>query len=147
MASSNGAGDKSLLEILKSNDRPISEAVEAFTNPINAAIKRGNEDENEKSFWKAWHDVTTIAQQINHSQQERLVDFVNEIRKQRGPLKDDGSKAKLWGKETSWESLPLLGPELRECWNKGKIKSLSLSRLVLNLSQHRKIQKRSTKAG
>jgi hypothetical protein len=116
MASQNGVNKKSFVAILETNDQPISEAVEAFIKPANAALKTGDET----PLWEAWQDLTIIAQQTHHTQQEKLVAFVNEVRKQPGPLKDDGEKVKVWGQETSWESLPLLGPELREYWNRGE---------------------------
>lgn len=138
-----GTSSMNFAAILKSNERPISEAVEEFLNAVNPALVKGDE----ASLEEAWHELTTLAQQTSHTQQDRLTEFVIAIHKQSGPLTDDGKKVEVWGQETSWESLPLLGPELRKCWNTGKIRAESLNIKMLTISQHLRIQKNSTKVG
>jgi hypothetical protein len=106
---------KSLLE----EQQPISEVVKRSTIPVNEAVSSG-EDAVEKSLWRFWNDLIETAAATPHPQQEPLVSFVQQLRKEPGPKNGDGEKCKIWGGSLEWKNLTLLGPAIREAWNSSK---------------------------
>lgn len=95
---------------------PISDAVKQYLLPVNHAAQSGD-DEIEKSLWKSWNELIETAATTPHSQQDPLVEFVQQLRKEQSPKKQNGESCKVWGNSVEWKNLPLLGPAFREVWN------------------------------
>ncbi|KUJ06436.1 uncharacterized protein LY89DRAFT_678708 [Mollisia scopiformis] len=116
MSSSEKAYNQPFRDAFTSKLTSSSDLVQHFLKPINATLNK-SEEEFEDSLWYSWQDVTSLACQTLHDQQEGLVSFVSELRNQPGPLKENGEKGTIRGEEVEWKQLPMLGMELRSCWN------------------------------
>lgn len=108
--------NKAFVDLLADKNRPISDAVQKFTRPVNEAVRAGNND-LEGPLRQIWQDLIIAAGRTPHSEQDRLVLLVLEIQKQPGPVKENGDSCKVWEEPAEWRSLPVLGPAMRECWN------------------------------
>ena len=104
---------------------PTSDAVKQYLLPVNGAAQLGD-DEVEKSLWKFWNELIKTAATTPHPQQEPLVEFVQKLRKEPNPKKQNGESCKVWGNSMEWKNLPLLGPAFREAWNNSEPSSFKI---------------------
>jgi hypothetical protein len=105
--------------ILSKQDLPISDAVKEFMRPFNDAVDSGD-GAVEEALWQSWSDLIKYSATIPHSEQGRLVQFMQELRKEQSPKKQNEESCKIWGETLEWKTLPLFGPSLRESWNNGE---------------------------
>lgn len=103
---------KSLLE----QKQTISEVVEESVIPVNNDVGF-SEDAVENKLWRFWNEIIETAAATPHANQQPLVDFIHQLRKEPGPKKQNGESFKIWGSSLEWKNLTLLGPALREAWN------------------------------
>lgn len=108
---------QALESALSSTTQPAAAAL-AFTRRSTLSFKeRKLEDSQLEAVWETLID---IAVQTPHEYQTPLVETVSEIQKLNLSTEEDGRRYDVWGEKLNlWSDMPLLGPSLREAWNKG----------------------------
>ncbi|RLL96285.1 hypothetical protein CFD26_106374 [Aspergillus turcosus] len=95
-----------------SSTTPPSEAARA----IHALTPTQEENSDLEDFlWSTWGTIIQIAKQIphDHPSQDRLVDLIHAL------AELPPTTVSIWNSETRlWKDLPILGPSLREAWNR-----------------------------
>jgi len=102
--------------ILLDQQRLVSETVRDFIKPVNEAAKSGD-DAFENKLWQSWNDLVKATSVTPHLEQDYLINFLQELRKEPAPKKEKGEAYKIWGTPMEWKELTLFGPVLRESWN------------------------------
>ncbi|KAF7155551.1 hypothetical protein CNMCM6106_004697 [Aspergillus hiratsukae] len=111
-----------------SSTTPAGEAAQA----IHALTPKAGSTQEEKSelenfLWFIWGAIIEIAKQIRHNRasQDRLVDLIHAL------TELPPTTVSIWSSETRlWKDLPLLGPALREAWNRTYLSDNSATMLT-----------------
>jgi len=112
---------ESLTASLASKTNP-STAAHEFTDPTRKNIAAGaSESDIETCLSRAWNSVVDVAADTQHESQESLVDIVRAVQQHNSADEADAKTCTVWGEKVKlWEDMPLLGPTLREAWNRGR---------------------------
>jgi hypothetical protein len=102
--------------ILLDQQRLVSETVRDFIKPVNEAAKSGD-DAFENKLWQSWNDLVKATSVTTYLEQDYLINFLQELRKEPAPKKENGEAYKIWGSPMEWRELTLFGPVLRESWD------------------------------
>jgi hypothetical protein len=109
---------ESLTASLAAKNDP-STAARDFTKPTKENLAAGaSESDIETCLSRAWKSVIDVAADTQHESQEPLLDIVRAVQQTDDA---DANTCTIWGEEVKlWRDMPLLGPTLREAWNRGK---------------------------
>lgn len=89
---------------LSSQSPSISEAVIAFKKPVEQAVfSDADKDTIEKSLWQCWSDFFKLVATVSHSEQDYLINFIQELRLESGPTKSNGNSCQIWGSPLEWK--------------------------------------------
>jgi hypothetical protein len=96
-----------------------STAARDFTKPTKENLAAGASDADiEACLSRAWNSVIDVAVDTQHESQESLVDIVRAVQQTDDA---DANTCTIWGEKVKlWRDMPLLGPTLREAWNRGR---------------------------
>lgn len=113
---------RALTTHISAKPQSLSAALESFCKPTEEAFMSSQSaSEVETQLWRVWKAVVAAATQTPHDSpaQQKLADFVLELRN-RPVLERHGKTCKVWD-AVVWKDLPILGPQMREAWNDGKM--------------------------
>ncbi|TVY31496.1 hypothetical protein LOCC1_G008816 [Lachnellula occidentalis] len=111
---------ESLAASLASKQEPRS-AASSFTEPARTAFAaRASESTIISALSRGWYSLIDVAADTPHPSQGPLVDIVQAVQQESLTEQEDASECTIWGDEFKvWSDMPLLGPCMREVWNRG----------------------------
>lgn len=107
---------------LSGHTKTMGEAVDAFCQPVeDKFFQTQKSSDAEGMLWTTWQGVIGQAAATPHTspQRQKLVDFVVSLTSR--PTLSKGDSTCQIDNMTVWKDLPVLGWELREAWNLGKL--------------------------
>lgn len=106
------------LESALSLASPPATAAVAFTRSSTMSFKERKLEESQLEA--VWETLIDFAARTPHEHQAPLAETVSEIQKLNLSAEENGRKYDIWGEKLDiWTDMPLLGPALRDAWNKG----------------------------
>jgi hypothetical protein len=91
---------------------PASSAADTLVAPATSAFVVGDSGAGEAALWDIWTNVVEYASQTPAHELDRVVEIIAAVAELKEP-----AAFEIWGKQTAWKELPLLGPVIRESWD------------------------------
>jgi hypothetical protein len=101
---------------------PASSAADTLVAPATSAFVVGDSGAGEAALWDIWTNVVEYASQTPAHELDRVVEIIAAVAELKEP-----AAFEIWGKQTAWKELPLLGPVIRESWDDGMSLYLAFS--------------------
>lgn len=91
-----------------------SSAAHHLVAPAASAFAAGDSEAGEGALWDIWNQVVQYASQTPAHKLDRVIEVVAAVADLEEP-----ATLEVWGNQTTWKELPLLGPVIRESWDDG----------------------------
>ncbi|KNG46209.1 hypothetical protein TW65_97103 [Stemphylium lycopersici] len=89
-----------------------SSAAHHLVAPAASAFAAGDSEAGEGALWDIWNQVVQYASQTPAHKLDRVIEVVAAVADLEEP-----ATLEVWGNQTTWKELPLLGPVIRESWD------------------------------
>lgn len=126
---------EALTASLASNSNPLTGA-RAFTAPTHQLFSEGASSAAlETSLMDSWAALIDVASNTAHESQTPLVKIIQAVQQQRlsKNADPDAAKVSIWGEEvTVWKDMPLLGPAIRDVWNRSMFSPCTFPKILAN---------------
>jgi hypothetical protein len=97
------------------SDLPASSAAKILVQPAITAFSATHSNDGEDALWDIWNSVVDFVLQMPTQDIGRVVEVLAAVADLNEP-----ASFEMWGDQTTWKQLPLLGPVIRERWDDSK---------------------------